>query len=164
MHALVASALAVIAGCTSAFGTNASGPAAQKLHPDPDVEYKMRVARATDAHDEMVAAAGDLARESEELARRVGERKMVVQEDREAIVRIGKLARKVRSELGVGGDPKMSEPPGTPVAAVEALDERATALAAEVEKSTRFELNARLISLANDVVFLSELILRTGVR
>ena len=37
-------------------------------------------------------------------------------------------------------------------------------LAAEVEKSTRFELNARLITLANEVVFLSELLLRTGAR
>ena len=166
MHALIASALAVLACFTSGLGTDPNGLGSQRgaIHPDREMEYKLRAARASTAHEEMVAAANDLARDSKELARRVGERGMVSSEDRTTLEQIRKLARKVRSGLGVGGDPKMDEPPPSPVAAVAALDERATALAAEIEKSTRFELNARLMSLANDAVFLSELILKLGGR
>jgi hypothetical protein len=58
------------------------------------------------------------------------------------------------------GDTKLVDPPQTVPAAAAALGARGEALAAHLQKASRFETNARLISLTGEMIALLEILKR----
>lgn len=165
MQHLIASgfvaALCVMGPLVGAFDAVAKAQS-RPIHPNPEIEYKLRTARANSAREELVDSANELRRRTGDLLKRFEERGWVDTDDKTALEEIRKLAQKVRTDLGGGGDAQLEDPPRTAGAILTALDERASTLADEIEASTRFELNARLIAMAGEVVALCDHIMKLG--
>jgi hypothetical protein len=127
---------------------------------DPLLDYKLRASRAETAHKEMRRAADELVELSGSFARDVAGRGQLTDEDVKAVDKMRKLAKRIRSDMGGMGDTKLVDPPQTVPAAAAALGARGEALAAHLRKASRFEMNARLISLTGEMIALLEILKR----
>jgi hypothetical protein len=139
-------------------------PNGQRLHPNPEIDSRLRNERARRKYDELVARATELDRAVSDLARRYSSRGRFGRDDRKTIDAIRKLAKRVRSDLGGTGDAQMTDPPSNPPDALAALEKRTSALASELAESTRFELSAGLVGLATEVLYLSDMLAQFGRR
>jgi hypothetical protein len=95
-------------------------------------------------------------------AKRGGAGGALADDDVKSVDRIRKLAKRLRSEMGGSGDPRLETPPATLGEATAALAARADALAEQMRKASRFETNARLIAIAGEVMLLSDVVKRLG--
>ena len=129
---------------------------------DPHLDYKLRTSRAEQAHKQVLDAVAEIVDLSGGLAKHVDAQGALAEDDAKAVERIRKLAKKVRSDMGGSGDPRLETPPATLHDAVDLLAARADALSEQMQKASRFETNARLISLAGEIVLLSDIIKRFG--
>ena len=161
--ALSATLLVVMAAAPLTAAAPSSSPPAQGRSEtgDPLLDYKLRASRAETAHKEMRRAADELVELSGSFARDVGERTRLTPEDFKAIDRMRKLAKRIRSDLGGMGDATIADPPQTVAAAAAALGARGEALAAQMRKASRYEMNARLVSLTGEIVALLEILKRS---
>jgi len=158
---ILAAALAV----ASAVAPGASAPRPGQSGSetgDPHLDYKLRTSRAEQAYQELLNSTDEIVELSAALAKRVDERGALAGDDLKSVERIRKLAKHVRSEMGGSGDPRLETPPATLRDAAAALAARADALGEQMRKASRFETNARLISLAGDVMLLSDVVKRFG--
>lgn len=163
MNAAAVTALVVVL-CAAAPAPTARGSQRRSDPAKALFDYKLRAARADTAHARTVERAVELATIAGELARRYGARRALGAGDRRSIEQIRKLARQVRADLGGMGEHKLDPPPRSVGEAVAAIEERSGELREQLERSTRFELNARLITLAGEVVALSDAIKALGRR
>jgi hypothetical protein len=160
--ALIAALAAACVSPSVAFGR--APLAAQRLTGDPKMDSRLRASRAEHEHQQFIDDANELVRISGELSKDLETRNSLVPEDGKKLDRIRKLAKHLRSELGAMGDPDLQNPPATLHAAAEALGERSKELASHVEKSNRFEVNTRMVTTANALWVLSDIISRLGGR
>ena len=117
---------------------------------------RMRIAQAEQAYAATREAAKEMVRVAIEVSARIGAGRDFGRADSKALERVRKLAKRVRGDLGGSGDPKLTEPPRSVSGAAAALGERAKTFRDEIEKSSRYEVNSRLVTLAGDVMLLSE--------
>jgi hypothetical protein len=129
---------------------------------DPHLDYKLRASRAEQAYRVLLDSTDEIVELSASLAKRVGERGALADDDVKSVDRIRKLAKRLRSEMGGSGDPRLETPPATLGEATAALAARADALAEQMRKASRFETNARLIAIAGEVMLLSDVVKRLG--
>ena len=152
---ILAAVLAASAG--AAFGAPTAGQGGSETG-DPLLDYKLRTSRAEQTLNELRRSADELVDLSSGLARRVVERGALGPEDTKALDRIRKIAKRVRSEMGGSGDPQMQDPPHTLRDAAAALAECGEALAEQMHKSSRYEMNAKLIALTGEIMLLSDIL------
>jgi hypothetical protein len=153
---LAATIAAICAGLSATAVHGGDGPQTG----DPLLNYKLRASRAETEQREIQHDAEELEELSAGIAKRVAARGALGAEDGKAIERIRKLARRSRSRMGGLGDPEMADPPRSLAAIAAALGERGAAFAEQVRCSTRFEVNARLVGLAGELVYLSDALKR----
>ena len=127
---------------------------------DPHLDYKLRASRAEQAYNELLNATDEIVDRSAALAKRVDQGGALADDDLKSIERIRKLAKRVRSELGGSGEPRLETSPETLHDAVVALTAHADALGEAMRRASRFETNARLISLSGEVMMLSDVVKR----
>jgi hypothetical protein len=147
---------AVLAASSAAASPAAAGQRSET--GNPLLDYKLRASRAERAHEDLGKAADEIVELSADLARRAGGGEALGPDDAKALGRVRKLAKRIRSDLGGSGDPRLADPPRTLRDAAAALAERGETLADQVRRSSRFELNARLVTLAGEVMALADLI------
>ena len=156
--ALLAALVVACSVQTSLAGAPVKGPAQTG---DPLLDYRLRASRAESAYKEMRRSAEELVELSGSLSRQIGERGLT-REDGKALDRIRKLAKRIRSDMGGMGDAKLESPPQTPRDAAEALGVRGAALAEQLERATRFEMNARMIAITGEMILLVDLLKQMG--
>lgn len=133
-------------------------PPQNHLSDDPLFDYKLRVSRAERAHQEMLDAADEMTALASDLSKRLLTQGAFGPDDNRSIERLRKLARRVRSDLGGSGDPKMEDPPSTIRDAAVVLADRSDAVASQIHKASRFEINTRLIELTGDIQVLGDIL------
>jgi D-serine deaminase-like pyridoxal phosphate-dependent protein len=117
---------------------------------------RMRIAQAEQAYAATRRAADEMVRIAIEVSERIGDEGTLGPADAKALERLRKIAKRVRGALGGSGDPELAEPPRSARDAAAALGERAKTFRDEIEKSSRYEVSSRLVTLAGDVMLLSE--------
>lgn len=153
--------LAATIAAQCAFVAGAPAPLVARMRPqtgNPLLDYKLRASRAEQARREVRKAADEIAGLSASIAKHVTERGALGPGEVKSLDRIRKLARRVRSEMGGSGDAQLETSPRSLTEAANLLADRSEALAEHVHKSSRYETSARLISLAGDVIVLSDLL------
>lgn len=123
---------------------------------DAKMEYRMRIARADAEHEKLHDSADEIARLSLDLSDRARRGEVLRPEDVKVLDRIRKLARKMRSDLGGGGDAVLEEKPVVVRDAMLALGTRGAEFAKIFSRSSRFVVDARVIKLAGEIVVLTE--------
>jgi hypothetical protein len=131
---------------------------------DPLMDYRLRSARAERERAERERTVDELDDLATEVAGRVARGAALAPEDVKNVERIRKLARRLRSGLGVVGDPHMENPPATIPALVEALATRGDALGEMIRRSTRYEMNLKAITLLDEIIVLSDALAEAGKR
>ena len=127
---------------------------------DPKLDYKLRSARAESEYDEICDSADEIVHIAADISKQLETGARPENQPLKPLDRLRKLARKVRSQLGGSGDPRMENPPAQDYDAAAALLERSRALADELHSSTRYEVNARVILLSGEIVYLVDLLRR----
>lgn len=152
----------VVAGAPFAAAGPVSNPPVQGRSEtgDPLLDYKLRASRAEAAHKKMRDAADELVELSGAFAREVSLRGQLTDADGKALDKMRKLAKRIRSDMGGIGAVKLADPPQTVPEAAAALGARGEALAAQLAKASRFEMNARLVSLTGEMITLLEILKR----
>ena len=159
LFAVLLLALAPGAGIrTDAAQAGTDGP----MTGDAKMDYKLRTGRAERAFEELRKAGEDIDRLAADVAARVDRKGGVDDDARKDIEKICKLAKRVRSEYGVGGTPKLDDPPAAPRDAAAALRARAEALGEAIESASRFEVNAKAVTLAGEILALGEVLIKLG--
>lgn len=125
---------------------------------DPKLDYKLRASRAEADYGEICDNADEIVHLADDIAKQLGNGTSHSDPPPKTFDRLRKLARKVRSQLGGSGDPQMENPPALQTDAATALLERGRALTEELHRSTRYEVNARVIVLAGEIVYLVDLL------
>jgi hypothetical protein len=142
--------------------TPVCGP--EGVYQTAEMMSRIRVARAEQAYAATLGAAEEMVRSAIALADAVGEHGAVRAEDAKALERLRKLAKRVRGNLGGSGEPQLAEPPGSARDAAAELGARAREFRDELEKCSRYEVSWRLVTLAGDVMLLSDVLKAFGVR
>jgi hypothetical protein len=158
---ILAAALAVVSAVAPAASAARPGQSGSETG-DPHLDYKLRTSRAEQAYKELLDNTDEIVELSGALAKRVDEQGALAGDDMKSAERIRKLAKHLRSEMGASGDPHLEAPPASLRDAAAALAERADALGEQMHKASRYETNARLISLAGEVMLLSDIVKRFG--
>ena len=125
---------------------------------DPLMDYRLRASRAERAQAQLARDADELDELARSLATRVGASGTVESDDVKSVTRIRKLAKRVRTAMGSVGDARMESPPATARDAALALGDRSESLVTEIHAATRFEMNARIVTIAGEIVVLTNLI------
>lgn len=123
---------------------------------DPKIEYRLRMARADARQEKMHDAADEIGRLTVELAERVSRSGSLSRDDAKDLDRIRKLAKRLRSDLGGGGDEVLSEMPSTVRDAAASLGASGAEFAKLFSRSSRFVVDARVIKKAGELVVLAE--------
>lgn len=118
----------------------------------------MRIARADAEHEKMHDAADEIGLLAQEFSERASRGEMLRPEDGKALERIRRLAKKLRSDLGGGGDPQLELKPTTVPDAVRAIGTRGAEFAKLFSRSTRFVVDAKLIRLAGEIIVLADML------
>lgn len=159
MHARFCSVVLLVwvVVCPSVLGSPQAAPEESQTG-DPKLDYKLRSARADSEYDEICDSADEIAHLAEDVSKRLVSNGHPADQLTKDLDRLRKLARKVRSQLGGSGDPHMDPAPANPSDAAAALEERSRTLADALRQSTRYEVNARGIILASEIVYLVDLL------
>ena len=123
---------------------------------DPKMEYRLRIARADAQQEKMHTAADEIGKLSVEVAERVSAGAALRADDAKALDRIKKLAKRLRSDLGGGGEPILLEKPTTMRDAALSLGTSGAEIAKLFSQSTRFVVDARIIRKAGELIALAE--------
>ena len=162
--AVLAALVAAYVSCPAAFGRAALAAQRSSLTGNARLDAKLAATRAESDHQALLNDATELVTLSGDLSKDLETRNYLASEDGKKLERIRKLAKRVRSSLGVTGDPTMEHPPESMHAAATVLGERSKDLAAQIENSTRFEVNTRMVVAASDIWALSDVLSRFAGR
>lgn len=121
---------------------------------DPKVEYRLRVAREDAQQEKMHDAADEIGRLSVEIADRVARGEQLGSADAKALDRIKRLAKRLRSDLGGGGDPTLDEKPATMRAAADSLGSSGAEFARLFSRSSKWVVDAKVIRKAGEIMLL----------
>lgn len=153
--------VALLALCLPEGARGACVPAAGQDGPamlDAKLEYRMRVARADAEHEKLHDAADEIASLCESLSERVKRGELLTASDAKLLDRVKRLARKIRSDLGGGGEVVLEEKPTSVRDAVLALGARGAEFADVFSRSSRFVVDARVITLAGEILVLVDIL------
>jgi hypothetical protein len=116
----------------------------------------MRIARADRAFEETREAAEEIASIAADLDDRVRAKGALGPADGKSIDRLKKLAKKIRTDFGGEGAPRLDELPQSLTGLAQAIGDRARAIEAEIDTVTRYELNSKIVILTGDIMVLSD--------
>ena len=140
------------------FGRPAVAAAQEVGIGDPKIEYRLRVARADAQQEKMHDAADEIGQLSSKIAERVSRGEALRAEDGKILDRIKRLAKRLRSDLGGGGEPTLEERPATMNDAARTLGASGAEFAKLFSGSTRYVVDARIIRKAGEIVLLTDLL------
>lgn len=154
---LVASGFVLIPGLEASGKPYTSGGQEGHGLADPKIEYRLRMARADAQQEKMHDAADEIGRLSVEVADRVFRGEELGSADAKALDRIKRLAKRLRSDLGGGGEPTLDEKPATLRDAAASLGSSGAEFAKLFSRSSRWVVDARVIRKAGEIVLLVDL-------
>jgi hypothetical protein len=124
--------------------------------------FRASVERAEARQRKLNAAAEELNSLAQDLLKSLQGRKRFDEEAQKKLSKIEKLAKKVRSDQGGGGDDdEIAETPKDVYAALERLQQAAEAIQTETSKLTRHGISATLIEKTNEAIALTKFIKKT---
>lgn len=151
---LAASGLFPCSGIEASGLPSMSGGQEDRGIGDPKIEYRLRIARADAQQEKMHDAADEIGRLSIEIADRVSRGEALGSDDAKSLDRIKRLARKLRSDMGGGGEPTLDDKPATMRDAAIELGSAGAEFAKLFSRSSRYVVDARVIRKAGEIVLL----------
>ncbi len=116
---------------------------------------KSRIEKEKKEYAELLGRGEEALKLSEELEKSFEENNKLSTEDQKKLDRLEKLVKKIRNELGAGGDGEESEAesnPSTIKNALETLQSKTATLFAELKKATRYSVSVMAIQTSNALV------------
>ncbi len=135
-------------------------PLQHPMSGDPLMDYRLRSSRAAHAQERLERDVDNLSELSEAVHARISETGVVDNNAARKLEQIRKLARRCRSSMGGSGDARIEDIADDPRQIAAAITERSATIADQLHKSSRFEMNARLVLLAGEIVILSEALIQ----
>jgi hypothetical protein len=151
---LVASGFLVIPGLEASARPFLSGGQEGHGIADPKTEYRLRTARADAQQEKMHDAADEIGRLSVEVADRVARGEQLGSADSKALDRIKRLAKRLRSDLGGGGEPALDEKPANMRDAADSLGSSGAEVARLFSRSSKWVVDAKVIRKAGEIMLL----------
>lgn len=153
---LVTAGLALSPGVSASDDPAVPSGQEERTIGDPKIDYRLRMARADAQQEKMHDAADEIGRLSVEIAARVSRGEALRAEDAKSLERIRRLAKRLRSDLGGGGEPTLDEKPSTMRDGAIALGASGAEFAKLFSGSSRFVVDARIIRKAGELVVLAD--------
>jgi len=130
--------------------------------------YKHKIERAKKDHDEMIERGEEALKLSEELEKSVSNNNRLSPQDQAKLVRLEKITKKIRKELGGGDDDgemiieeseeftvevtELVEKPSALASAIKKLHSTTTSLVNELKKTSRFSVSVIAIQSSNSLL------------